>query len=249
MRVLITNDDGIQAPGLLALERALTESGLEVLVAAPSEERSAASHSVSLRRPITVEKRGTDRLAITGTPVDAVNLAVNHFFKDRPPDLIISGINQGANLACDIHYSGTVGGAREGAMLGIPAMAVSLETFRDDPDFEPSARAAVKLAGLISMNSLPPRTFLNVNLPDLPEDEIKGLKVTVMGKRNYENTVRVEDDGNGGRSYFLGGAAVGGDPIPGSDVVAVSQGYVSITPLRLDLTNDCAIDWLKDRIS
>lgn len=247
MRVLLTNDDGIAAAGLAELASAFQGAGAEVVVAAPAEERSASSHSVSLRKPLLACRAGADRFSVSGTPVDAVNLALNHLLKDRRPDLVISGVNRGANLGCDIHYSGTVSAAREAAMLGFPALAVSLETFRPDPDFRPAAGFAVILADLLIRHGLPARTFLNVNVPDLPVGRIKGWKITVQGRRIYDNAVKVERDGNGGEHFFIGGYPQGGEAIPDSDIVAVTSGFVSVTPLRLDLTSEDALSWLRER--
>jgi len=248
LRILITNDDGIDAPGLVALERELLKSGASVVVVAPDSERSAASHSVSLRKPVKIEERGPERWAVSGTPVDTVNLAVNHLIRDKKPDMVISGVNRGANLGCDIHYSGTVAAAREACLLGLPAAAVSLETTREDADFGPSARFAVTLANMMGENNLPPRTLLNANLPDIPEEEMAGVMITVMGIRKYTDTIDVHNDDNGDSYYTIGGPPLGGEPIPGSDIEAVKNGYISVTPLRLDYTNDCVLDWLRERM-
>lgn len=246
MRVLLTNDDGIEAAGLLVLEAALKEAGAEVAVVAPDQERSGASHSVSLRRPLTILERGHDRYAISGTPADAAHLAINHILKDRRPDVLISGINLGANLGCDIHYSGTVAAAREGALLGVPSFAISLDTRREDADFGPAARQAVSMARALARHSLPSRTFLNVNLPDLPQEQIKEIRSTVQGIRHYDNVVNVLHAGNGERHFTFGGAPLGGENIEESDIVAVQRGHVSVTPLRLDLTQQGAMGWLAD---
>ncbi len=248
MRVLVTNDDGIEAEGLIALEKALAGAGTEVIVVAPDEERSASSHSVSLRKPIRLKERTRNRFAICGTPVDTVHIAINHLLKNRMPDLVVSGINRGANLGCDIHYSGTVGAAREASILGLRSLAVSLDTVNPHPDFGYAANMAVDMAKLVFENGLPPRTILNMNLPDLSPEKIKGIKVTRQGVRKYDSMIQENEDKNGDTCYMLSGGVIGGEPIPESDIVAVEQGYISITPLRLDLTNDCVIEWLKERI-
>ncbi len=244
--MLLTNDDGIEAAGLMVLEAALKDAGAEVVVVAPDQERSGASHSVSLRRPLTIYERGTDRYAISGTPADAAHLAVNHILKERRPDVLISGINLGANLGCDIHYSGTVAAAREGAMLGVPSFAISLDTRRPDAEFGPAARYAVIMARALSRHDLPFRTFLNVNLPDLPEDKIKGVKSTVMGIRHYDNIVNVSHAPSGDKHFTFGGAPLGGENIEESDIVAVKRGHISVTPLSLDLTRTGAMEWLAE---
>ncbi|MFO8058730.1 MAG: 5'/3'-nucleotidase SurE [bacterium] len=236
LRVLLTNDDGIDAPGLLELERAFSGAGFEVLVVAPDEERSGASHSLSLRHMLRVYHCGNGRCALSGTPVDCVHIAVNHIFRDNPPHVVVSGINRGANLGCDINYSGTAAGAREAAMLGFPAFAVSLDTTREEPDFREAANYALRMAELVQKDELSSRTFLNVNVPDLPAEQIKGMRVTTQGIRRYDNIIHVQEDSSGNQTYRLGGAIMGGEDIPGSDIVAVEQGYVSVTPIRLDLT-------------
>jgi 5'-nucleotidase len=165
MLILLTNDDGIAAPGLAALEAAFAAAGYEVAVAAPVTEKSGSSHAVSLRRPLQIDDLAPARWAVHGTPVDCVNVAVNHLLLPRRPALVVSGINKGANLGCDIHYSGTVGAAREGCLLGLPALAISLQTDADHPDFTPAANYAVSVARRLNGSPLPLRTFLNINLP------------------------------------------------------------------------------------
>jgi len=244
MKILLTNDDGIEALGLKALVRAL-EGWAEVAVAAPDEERSATSHSVTLRRPISLREVGPRRWAIAGTPVDCVHLAVLKLLDFRP-DLLISGINQGANLGCDIIYSGTVAGAREAALLGVPAFAISLNTWNSHPNFEPAAEFAVKLARRILEKGLSPSTFLNVNVPDLPPAEIKPFRLTRQGKRIYSKKIEEILEPGGKRQFVLGGADFSGEPIEDSDIVAVEQGHISITPLQLDTTHYPALEALRD---
>jgi 5'-nucleotidase len=246
--VLLTNDDGIEAQGLKILETHLADAGAEVVVVAPDRERSGSSHSVTLRQPLKISEAGPGRFSISGTPVDAAHIAVNHVLRDRRPDLIISGINKGANMGCDIQYSGTVAAAREGAMLGVPSFAISLETFQDHPDFGPSARFALSFAERLIGNSVPHRTYFNINLPDLPEENIKGTRITTQGIRVYENVIHIESDKNGDQRCSLGGTPQGGERIADSDIAALERGYVSVTPLRLDLTQECAMDWLQEVI-
>jgi 5'-nucleotidase len=248
MLVLLTNDDGIDASGLAALTEAFAAAGHELAVAAPLTEKSGSSHAVTLHRPLQIDDLGPARWAVHGTPVDCVNVAVNHLLKPRRPDLVISGINRGANLGCDIHYSGTVGAAREACLLGLPSMAVSLQTNNEHPDFSTAAAYAVKLAPLVAANHLPPRTFINVNLPDLPPAKILGAKVTSQGIRIYNNLVQVDVKHGGNNHYTLGGPPTGHVPIPDSDIIAVEAGFVSITPLRLDTTDEGGMEWLKSKI-
>lgn len=244
MRVLLTNDDGIEGRGLIALELACRQAGLEVLVAAPDRERSAASHSMSLGQTLTVYERGEGRFAITGTPVDDVHLALIHLFKDRPPDLVLSGINRGANMGCDVNYSGTVAGAREAVLFGIPGIAVSLESDREDADYGPAADFTVELARFIHRLGMPERTLLNVNVPDLPAEKIRGARLTVHGRRRYNNTVYSYRDEEGHLHCRIEGMVSGGVEIAGSDIEAVGQGFISVTPFQLDYTDPSAADWL-----
>jgi 5'-nucleotidase len=247
MRVLITNDDGIEAAGLLALEAALLKTGADVLVAAPDRERSAASHSMSLGQTLKIFPRGPGRFAITGTPVDNVHLAVRHLFRDRLPDLVLSGINRGANMGCDVNYSGTVAGAREAVLLGLPAIAVSVELTGDELDYGPAAAFAAELARFVHEVGLPERTLLNVNVPDLPADKIRGARLSVQGRRRYNNFVDVWEDERGEMCCRFGGMVAGGVEIPGSDIMTLAEGYIAITPFRLDYTDGEALDWLAER--
>jgi len=235
MKILITNDDGIEAPGLATLVQAFAGQA-EIAVAAPDQERSATSHSVTLRKPIGLRELGKRRWAIEGTPVDCVHLAVLKLL-DFKPDLVISGINHGANLGCDIIYSGTVAGAREAALLGFPAFAISLNSWNSHPNFQPAAEFAVKLARQVLARKIRPPTFLNVNVPDLPPAEIKPFRITRQGRRIYSKKIEEILQPNGQPGFVLGGDSAGGEPIEDSDIVAVEQGHISITPLQLDTTS------------
>ncbi|OGP57263.1 MAG: 5'/3'-nucleotidase SurE [Deltaproteobacteria bacterium RBG_13_61_14] len=235
MKILITNDDGIEAPGLATLVQAFAGQA-EIAVAAPDQERSATSHSVTLRKPIGLRELGKRRWAIEGTPVDCVHLAVLKLL-DFKPDLVISGINHGANLGCDIIYSGTVAGAREAALLGFPAFAISLNSWNSHPNFQPAAEFAVKLARQVLARKIQPPTFLNVNLPDLPPAEIKPFRITRQGRRIYSKKIEEILKPNGQPGFVLGGDSASGEPIEDSDIVAVDQGHISITPLQLDTTS------------
>src|SRR5713101_6570701 len=180
VRILVTNDDGYRSEGIHALTLALREVG-EVTIVAPVLEASAIGHALTLRHPLRLEAIGAGVFAVDGTPTDCVNVAVAHVFKGLP-DLVVSGINKGWNLGDDVTYSGTVAGALEGALLGIPSIAVSLRMARGDYDFGPSARAAATMAEMILERPLPPRTFLNINVP---KGEPKGYRITVQAKRNH----------------------------------------------------------------
>jgi 5'-nucleotidase len=232
--ILVSNDDGIRAAGIQALYTALADLG-EVWVVAPDREQSAASHALSLYRPLRAEQVAERHFAVDGTPTDCVNLAVNGILPERPA-LVVSGINHGGNMGDDITYSGTVSAAMEGTLLGSAAIAVSL-VGRDSSDFRPAARFARQLAGTVLESGLPPDTLLNVNVPPLPEEKLRGFAVTRQGKRRYGDAIVEKLDPRGKKYYWIGGDDLGHLPIEGSDFTAVEQGYISVTPLHLDLTN------------
>ena len=232
--ILISNDDGVRAPGLTALAAALADVG-DLIIAAPDRERSAAAHSISLDRPLRVERLARNTYAIDGTPVDCVYLALHHLVP-RKPDLCLSGINNGFNLGSDVFYSGTVGAAVEGALRGVPAIALSLE--RQSPqDFTHAAAFAAALVGDLlgrGPGALDPETLLNVNLPAGP---VRGLRPTTLGRRIYRDQVAARTDLRGKDYYWIGGPEEKGPDIPGSDCTAIADGLVSITALGLDLTH------------
>lgn len=236
--ILVCNDDGIHAPGIRALEEALAPLG-EVWVVAPDREQSAASHSLSLHRPLRVEEVAPRRLAVDGTPTDCVNLAVNGVMPVRP-DLVASGINNGANLGDDITYSGTVSAAIEGTLLGIPSFAVSLAA-RGRPDFSAAAIFAARLARAILRGGVPPDTLLNVNVPAVPANEIRGYAVTRQGRRRYGDAIVEKVDPRGKKYYWIGGDDGAFVPDEGTDCTATANGYISVTPLHLDLTNHASL--------
>ena len=238
MRILISNDDGIRAAGIQALEAALAPLG-DVWVVAPDREQSASSHSLSLHRPLRVEQLDARHFAVDGTPTDAINLAINGIMKERP-DLVVSGINHGGNLGDDITYSGTVSAAMEGTLLGVPSVAVSLVT-REAADFGAAAAFSARLALLLSERSVPRDTLLNVNVPALPAEQLRGYVITRQGKRRYGDALVEHLDPRGRRYYWIGGDDLGFVPAEGTDCTAVAGGYISITPLHLDLTNYASI--------
>ena len=241
MKILLTNDDGIAAEGLNALVRVLAEEA-EIAVAAPDGEKSATSHSVTLRHPIAMREIAPLRWAVEGTPVDCVHLAVLKLLPWRP-DLVVSGINHGANLGCDVIYSGTVAGAREAALLGLPAFAVSLNTWNNHTvSFAAAAEFSRTLVRWLQKNRLPPGVFLNVNVPGLPAGEIKAAQITRQGKRIYSKKIEEILGPDGLKRYQLGGDSFRGEPIGDSDIVAVEAGHISVTPLRFDTTDYPALD-------
>ena len=227
----MTNDDGYRSAGIHALAGALRELG-DVTIVAPTTEASAIGHALTLRRPLRLETIEDRVFAVDGTPTDCVNVAVTHVFNGLP-DLVVSGINKGWNLGDDVTYSGTVAGALEGALLGIPSVGVSLRQTRGAYDFQHAARAAAAIAGAILRQPLPARTFLNINVP---KGEPKGYRVTVQAKRNHVTSVAVRHDPKGHPYYWIEEGQNEWEPHDRSDYQAVRDGYVSVTPLHPDLT-------------
>lgn len=241
MLILVTNDDGIQSPGLHALAEALRGIG-RVVVVAPDRERSAIGHALTLHSPLRAMDQGLGRWSVDGTPADCVNLGIHGLLK-TPPDLVVSGINQGGNLGDDLTYSGTVAAAMEATLMGVPALAVSLasDRFRKE-DFLWGGRWAAKLALMIGHHGLPADTFLNVNIPPgLPQ----GMKLTRQGKRRYTDAVVQKVDPRGRTYYWIGAGELSFHDLEGTDVHAVERGWVSVTPLHLDLTNYAAFERLR----
>jgi len=230
-RILVTNDDGYRSAGLKALAAALSALG-EVTVVAPMNEASAIGHALTLRHPLRIEHIGDRVHAVDGTPTDCVNIAVAQVFKGMP-DLVVSGINTGWNLGDDVTYSGTVAGALEGALLGVPAIAVSLKFTREKFDFQYAAHAAATLAAAILERPLPGRTFLNINVP---AGKPKGFRVTVTATRNHSTSVAERNDPKGRPYYWIEEGQNEWRPHDRSDYQAVRDGYVSVTPLHPDLT-------------
>ena len=233
MRFLLSNDDGIQSDGLRALALALQQVG-EVYVVAPDRERSAASHAISLHRPLRIREVADRWWSVDGTPTDCVYLAINHLLREQRPDVVVSGINYGANLADDVTYSGTVAAAMEAALLGVPSIAISLAC-REPFDFTEAAAFAAGLAPQVAERGLPKGMLLNVNVP---EGRPKGYRTTRLGKRSYGSEVVVNVDPRGRKYYWIGGADATHVDIPGSDCNAVfDERLISVTPLHLDLTD------------
>ncbi len=239
-RFLITNDDGIQSPGLEALVQALS-SIAECMVIAPDRDNSAVSHSLTMNRPLRVTKLKDNVYTLDGTPTDCVAIGLNKIVGQKP-DLLVSGINPGPNLGDDISYSGTVSAAVEGTMYGIPSLAVSLAG--EAPyDFTNAAELAAKLAKQILKQGLPKDTLLNANVPQA--GSIKGIKVTRQGRRLWNNAIQETRDPWGRKHYWIGGGTPSPDSGEDTDVYAVNNGYVSVTPIHLDLTNHLGVDHLK----
>jgi len=246
MHILVTNDDGVDAPGLLALNQALREIG-DTTVFAPSRNWSASGHVKTMHKPLRVGETqladGTPAFTTTGAPSDCVAMAFLGIV-ERPIDMVVSGINLGPNLGHDVTYSGTVTAAMEGAIAGVPAIAVSLASYRDS-SFAFAAKTAAKLAQQVAQLGLPPQTLLNVDVPAVPEEEIAGVMVTRMGLRIYYDELIRRLDPRGRPYYWIGGQEPGGVLEEGTDLWAVANNYVSVTPLQLDLTDYRLIEQLK----
>lgn len=242
MMILATNDDGVRSEGLRRLVRSLERLG-EVYVVAPDREQSAASHSLTLHRPLRVEEVAPRFFAVDGTPTDCVNLAICGILPRRP-DLVVSGINCGANLGDDITYSGTVSAAIEATLLGVKAIAASLAA-SPPYDFAAAAEFVGELAAYVLRTGLPPGTLLNVNIPAGDRTQLREFRLTKMGKRRYDDAVVEKIDPRGRKYYWIGGEELAFESEPGTDFAAISEGAISITPVHLDLTNYAALEQLK----
>ena len=242
MRILLTNDDGVNATGLKVLERIARLFSDDIWTVAPTEEQSGAGHSLTLTVPVRLRRLGERRFCVTGTPTDAVMMAVAHLMKDEPPDLVLSGVNRGANLGEDVTYSGTVSAAMEGAMAGYPAIALSQasakEAMGDTVPFAAAEAWAERVLRPIIEQGMPPRTLVNVNFPALPAESIKGVRVAAQGRHDYGRLRIVQRTDPRGYDYFwFGLAPMVETPGHMTDLEIVADGYVAVTPLHLDLTH------------
>jgi 5'-nucleotidase len=244
--ILITNDDGVRSEGLTALSERLSKKH-DVYVVAPERERTCVGHAITLHKPLRMHEVGNHVYASNGTPADCVLLGVNVVLP-RKPDFILSGINQGPNMGQDVNYSGTVAAAKEGAFLDVPSLAVSLCS-RTGFHFTDAALYAEEVLDSFKRKALRGKVFLNINIPNLPYDNIKGFMVTRLGKRVYNGTVSERTDPRGGRYYWIGGNGDGFELIEGTDFHAIEKGYVSVTPLDLDATSESSINILKKRLT
>jgi 5'-nucleotidase len=243
VKILVSNDDGYMARGINALAEALSEIA-DVMVMAPDRNHSGASNSLTLHSPLRVHQAGEDRYFVNGTPSDCVHLALSGYLSDDP-DIVVSGVNHGANLGDDVIYSGTVAAAMEGRFLGLPAIAVSL-VGRHGKHFDTAARVACDLVKRLQNNPLADDVILNVNVPDLPFDELAGVEVTRLGFRHRSEPLVEEQDPRGRTIYWIGPAGPGQDAGPGTDFDAVERGAVAVTPLKVDLTRHESLPRLKD---
>ena len=254
MRILLTNDDGIHAPGLALLERMAAELSDDVWVCAPAEEQSGAGHSLTLHMPVRLRQHGERRFAVTGTPTDAVNLGLRKLFDDKRPDLIISGINAGENLGDDVTYSGTISAAMEGALADIPAIALSqsqkVQGSIGGTFFAAAEAWAPRVLAQLLNAPLAKRTVVNVNFPSRDPDAVEGIRVVRQGFHDYRRGSLHEGTDPRGRSYYWFGLdGIEHTPDHGTDLEAVAEGFVSITPLQLDLTHHASLDALAKRFA
>jgi 5'-nucleotidase len=234
MLALLTNDDGYQAEGIIRLRKEIAKL-CDVLVVAPLADQSAAGHSLTLQRPLRLNKVDDGHYSVDGTPTDAVMVAVHGILNNKLPDILISGINRGPNMGDDVTYSGTVSAAFEGAILGIPSIAVSSVPF-DDIDYVAMAKFTRKLAKKVLENDLPESTLLNVNIPNPTGGKYPGIKITRLGKRVYRDIIVEKIDPRGRKYYWIAGEPEWKE-FEQSDFSAVGEGYVSITPLKMDMTD------------
>jgi len=238
MRILLSNDDGYQAPGLAALHAALSEIA-DTVVVAPDRDRSGASNSLTLEQPIRARTVDNGFVRVEGTPTDCVHLAITGLL-EQEPDMVVSGINAGANMGDDVLYSGTVAAATEGRFLGYPAIAVSMASY-NPRYFETAGRVAAELVVRLRKTPIPTDSILNVNVPDLPYEELQGMQATRLGHRHKAEPVVKSEDPRGRPIYWVGPAGAEQDAGPGTDFHAVRNGFVSVTPLQVDLTRHQAL--------
>lgn len=246
MRILVCNDDSVHAHGIHALVKALHRLG-EVITVAPLEEKSTTGHSLTLHKPLRILKMSENMYGVSGSPADCIHIGVSEIFKNKKPDLVVSGINRGANLGQDVYYSGTVSAAREAAMMGIPSFAVSLAIdFKRPPpekdqNYEAAAKTAVKVIQFFQKNKkdlvVPPQTIININVPDLPYKKLKGITFARQGFRHYSSKILKRRDHRGRDYFWVGGEYLGFRKEVGTDCDVVNSGYAAITPLTLDTTH------------
>jgi len=247
MHFLISNDDGITARGIQVLSTRMRELG-KVTVVAPDKDRSGASNSLTLHSPVRISKLKEQEFSVQGTPTDCVHIALTGLL-EKDPDMVISGINSGANLGDDVIYSGTVAAAMEGRFLGLPAIAISLAADRAPQHYETAAEAVSLVVQRLRKEPLPADTILNINVPDIPWHEVSGFEVTRLGHRHRAEPTIKEVDPRGRPMYWIGPAGAEQDAGPGTDFNAVRQGYISVTPIHVDLTRYQALDQVAGWVS
>lgn len=243
MRILLSNDDGYKAPGLEMMADSLKDIA-DLIVVAPERDRSGASNSLTLTSPVRAHAEPNGFIRVDGTPTDCVHLAITGLLEEEP-DMVIAGINSGANMGDDVLYSGTVAAATEGRFLGLPAIAVSMNS-SNPQHYATGGRVVREIVLNLQQNPLSADTILNINVPDLPYEEIRGYQSTRLGHRHKAEPVVKAEDPRGNTIYWVGPAGAEQDAGPGTDFYAVREGYVSVTPLQVDLTNHAARDTLSD---
>lgn len=247
MKILISNDDGVHAPGLSILAKALAQIA-EITIVAPDRDRSGASNSLTLQHPLRLRRLDEGIISVQGTPTDCVHLALTGLLsEDKIPDMVVSGINAGSNLGDDVFYSGTVAAAMEGRFLGIPAIAFSIAG-SEPMYYSTAAEVAKRLVTLLYEKPIPAKTILNVNIPDVAFDDLKGYKVTRLGTRHNADRMMPSKDPRGHTIYWIGSSGKEDDAGKGTDFYALGQQQVSITPLQLDLTHHSAREQIEDWI-
>jgi 5'-nucleotidase len=254
VRILITNDDGVNARGLKLLESVARKFSDDIWIVAPTEEQSGAGHSLTLSRPVRLRRHEERRFSVTGTPTDAVMLALAHIMKDAPPDLILSGINRGANLAEDVTYSGTVSAAMEGALAGVRSIALSQaysrEGMGDTVPFAAAEAWAARVLGPLLDFGTDAGTLININFPALPPDEVKGIRTCRQGLRDYGRLRIVQrTDPRGYPYYWFGLGPMLQTPGQSTDLEAIAEGYVTVSPLHLDLTHEPSLEVLHTKFA
>ena len=247
--ILVTNDDGVHSPGISSLFEAMKHLG-DAYIIAPDRERSAVSHALTMHRPLRAEQLSDRIFSINGTPTDCVAVGVHKILPCRPA-FVASGINNGANLGDDITYSGTVSAAMESTIMGIPSFAISLVLQQPllQANFDAASKVASTLASYILTHSLPYDTLLNVNIPDVSYETLRGIKLTRQGKRIYDDAVKETYDPHGKKHFWIGGGRPFWEHGEDTDIQAVQDNYVSVTPIHLDLTNYSALQFLKNRLT
>jgi 5'-nucleotidase len=254
MRILLTNDDGVNAPGLAVLESIAAEFSDDIWVIAPTEEQSGAGHSLTLTQPVRLRRLGERRFCVTGTPTDSVMMGLAWILKDERPDLILSGVNRGANLGEDVTYSGTVSAAMEGALAGIPSIALSqcyaAEGMGDTVPFAAAQAWAQRVLRPLVETPMAPRTLVNVNFPAVAPENVKGIRVARQGLRDYGRTRIVQrTDPRGYHYYWFGLGPMIETPGHLTDLEAIADGFIAVTPLHLDLTHEQSLSALAGRFA
>jgi len=246
-RILISNDDGYYAPGLQVLVRMARSLTEDVWVVAPETEQSGAGHSLTLRRPLQAREHQPNWFSVNGTPTDCVLLAVNELMKEKRPDIVLSGVNRHGNLADDVTYSGTVSAAMEATILGVPAVAFSQELIEGQPaDWTPAETYGPNLLRRILHEGFPLNTLLNVNFPPVPADQVRGIQVTTQGRRKSGDDILEVTDPRGSRHYWIGHMQSMKPYAEGTDLAAIDAGYISVTPIKMNMTDHETLETLQD---